>query len=677
MTAGQDCYWQIENDLLSLGNSLIERTFKVDKAGMTPLCVWDKQANKRWMRPEQECLLIPSSAPIRQVRITGCMEDHAGLSEPHLAVHVCWVQEDGGSLERIFEVYPHIPMVTMRALLRSKDTLRLNDEAGEAACSGVETAYAGRRADAVSLPDAVDVVMLPRGHYQMKEVLLLDVSDRNDTLVREHAQPLYVSGWGRDEAEGTLFFIEDRLDGQGLLLVKESPTVSSMLGRKENDLIVTGNRALQLVGSGLDGQAIDMKGVWAYGSTVGVGKASELAGAWRALYRAIWRPRDQVRVLSNTWGDRNQDKALCHDFILREIDMASRLGVQVVQLDDGWQQGVTANSALKKGGVWEGYYAQDPDFWQPNQKKFPHGLAPLVEYAQARGIELGLWFSPDSSGEFANWERDAAVLTGFYRTLGIRRFKLDGVKIRSKIGERNYLFLLDALNQASGGQICVNQDITAEVRLGQLYFREYGNLFVENRYTDFGSYYPHNTLKNLWQLSRYVPAGRMQFECLNPGRNIDKYPPNDPFAPRSYTMDYLFAVTMVASPLIWMEMSHLSEADAACLQRIISLYLPHQENLHRGDTRPIGEMPDGQSFTGFHTSLCEEGGYLTLFREVTRSCEAEYALPELAGRGIVCRVVASNLPKEGYSLQWHPSGALRVRMEQPRAYLLARYDFQR
>ena len=42
--------------------------------------------------------------------------------------------------------------------------------------------------------------------------------------------------------------------------------------------------------------------------------------------------------------------------------------------------------------------------------------------------------------------------------------------------------------------------------MGYLAAREYGTLFVENRYTDFGNYYPHRTLRNLWMLARYVPC---------------------------------------------------------------------------------------------------------------------------------------------------------------------------
>lgn len=100
----------------------------------------------------------------------------------------------------------------------------------------------------------------------------------------------------------------------------------------------------------------------------------------------------------------------------------------------------------------------------------------------------------------------------------------------------------------------LQQDITAEQRMGYLAAREYGTLFVENRYTDFGNYYPHRTLRNLWMLARYVPAQRMLFELLNPARNTERYRA-DPLAPGRYTADYLFASVMAAQPLLWMELS--------------------------------------------------------------------------------------------------------------------------
>lgn len=47
-------------------------------------------------------------------------------------------------------------------------------------------------------------------------------------------------------------------------------------------------------------------------------------------------------------------------------------------------------------------------------------------------------------------------------------------------------------------------DLTNGRRVGYHWFTEYGNIFLENRYTDWGNYYPYKTMRNLWQLSRYT-----------------------------------------------------------------------------------------------------------------------------------------------------------------------------
>ena len=670
MICYKDCYFSVEYGLFTIGNSLIERKIRIDEWGITPLSLTDQAARKVWAENESE-MILPN--PFGHMRWTcrADIEDHNGMADQHLAVHIRWQNDDGRYIERVFEVYPGIAAIHMRVTAAGSGVWRA-DAHEKTEYTGAETVYSAKKAENCAPADAIDLMVLPKGHYDLREVQLIDKSDQNDTLVRESVRPVYNHGWGHEEAEGNLFIFEDRLDGNACMLVKEAPTTASMLGRGECDLYIQKNKYVQLLGNGLNGQELDEGGTYAYGSTMLVGKADEIEQEWRKLYRAMWHGKEHVRVLSNTWGDRNQDKAVCHDFMMKEIARAHELGVQVVQIDDGWQLGQTANSALGSSHVWEGYYDANPDFWKVNEKKFPQGLKPLTDYAESLGIEMGLWFSPDSSKDFANWEKDAQVLLSFYRELGVRRFKLDGVKIRNKKCERNYFRLLETLNRESEGRICVNQDITAEIRLGQIYYREFGNLFVENRYTDTGAYYPHNTLKNLWQLSKYVPAGKMQFECLNKARNHNRYPADDPFAPKNYDMDYLFAVTMAASPLIWMEMSHLGEEDAEKLASVIAVYRQHQARMATGDVRPIGEKPDGMSFTGFDISLGNEGGYLILFREWTEEKAFRFDRPEWKNRKVEIELLKTNA--DGAELTVDEKGIV-FSSEKQRAYVFAQYKF--
>ena len=73
---------------------------------------------------------------------------------------------------------------------------------------------------------------------------------------------------------------------------------------------------------------------------------------------------------------------------MREIEAAAKLGVEVVELDDGWQKGRSSNSHLiknrKKDGVWNGYWAFDANFWDADLVRFSHGLAPLAAAARIR-----------------------------------------------------------------------------------------------------------------------------------------------------------------------------------------------------------------------------------------------------------------------------------------------------
>jgi alpha-galactosidase len=147
-------------------------------------------------------------------------------------------------------------------------------------------------------------------------------------------------------------------------------------------------------------------------------------------YQRTLRPfmpgRDGL-FLANTWGDRSRDARVNEEFMLREIEAGARLGVEVIQIDDGWQKGRTSNSA-EAGGVWNGFWAANENFWDVHPERFPNGLAPLIARARERGMQFGLWFAPDSSHHFANWQRDVVAILKLHRELGVNYFKIDGVK---------------------------------------------------------------------------------------------------------------------------------------------------------------------------------------------------------------------------------------------------------
>ncbi len=145
-------------------------------------------------------------------------------------------------------------------------------------------------------------------------------------------------------------------------------------------------------------------------------------------------------------------------------------------------------------------------------------------------------------------------------------------------------------------------------------WKQFGTLFVENRYTDWCNYFPHNTLKNLWMLSQFIPPRKFQFELLNNSRNDEKYG-DDPLRPATYDITYEFASVMVANPLVWMEMSNLTDKQITSLQKLVSVYRDVRKDFFNAEIYPIGEQPDGCSYTGFQIVVDDKTGYLLLFKE--------------------------------------------------------------
>lgn len=351
------------------------------------------------------------------------------------------------------------------------------------------------------------------------------------------------------------------------------------------------------------------------------------------------------------------------------------MGIDIVQLDDGWQKGITANSALASNGVWEGYYSFDLNFWDINLIKFPNGFEKIIKYANDKDVEIGLWFSPDSSKDFANWEKDAKVILSYYNKYGIHYYKLDGIKVRNKQSEINLVKLLDYLEKESLGRITLNLDITAEERFGYLYEKQYGTLYVENRYTDWGSYYPHYTLKNIWQLSEIIPTQRLQMELLNNRRNKHIYE-DDLLAPHHYSIDYLFAIAMVTNPLFFMELSGLNEEDKQQLKKGLDVFKSIKEDISQSEVINIGQLPDGASFTGFKMITSKDKGYLLIFKELTYNNEFTYKLKDIEDEKIETEILYSNATTEEIqSLSYiNSTGELEIVMNsKPRTFALIKY----
>ncbi|MGI5893490.1 MAG: alpha-galactosidase [Candidatus Merdivicinus sp.] len=626
-----ECYARYDENtgIFCIGNNRIEKTMRIQGSFLCTLCVKDCQTGTEWTNSTalwQRCPVLGQKEQ-PSVRMETTEREILGM-RPHRKA-VLTLEGKEGTVWYEFLIFPDIPFVFSQMFAEKRGSIQVGQKQSETlSCTGIESQYVQTdNGDIFCDTDTLDCIPLGTRHLEVETFTLYDKTDRNDSLLERQTVPVYQNGCLH--REGNIFRVSDYPHGDSLMLVKHSPTPSSALHRQNADLLVQGTRYAALLGNGIDFSAMPAGRVPSYASAVGVGKTTDiLEEFWRySTAFSCGDPRKSLFVMSNTWGDRSQDMAICESFILQEIERAHELGVDIVQIDDGWESGITANSRRKSGGVWEGFYADNNDFWKVNPDRFPNGLEPVVAKAKEYGIEIGLWFGPDSSGEFRNVEKDIETLWGLYQRYGIRYFKLDGVKIRSKLCEMRFIHLLEELTRRSGGDIRFNLDVTAEDRFGYLYQTQYGTLFVENRYTDFGNYYPHNTFKNLWSLAAVIPARRLQMELLNNRRNPQKYV-GMPFAPAEYRIDYLFASVMPANPLVWMELSHLAEEDAALLAKICALHKQYAAELFESRVIPIGECPNGMHFPGyFCRSRDGKSAHLLLFREQTKEDSYTFALP--------------------------------------------------
>ena len=113
--------------------------------------------------------------------------------------------------------------------------------------------------------------------------------------------------------------------------------------------------------------------------------------------------------------------------------------------------------------------------------------AARVAMTRRLNMRIGLWFNPSIQNEFADWQKDAEAVLSLWRRYGITIFKIDGLQIPTKLAEQRLRNFFDEVTRQSGGNVIFNLDATAGRRGGYNMFNEYGNIFLENRYTDWGN----------------------------------------------------------------------------------------------------------------------------------------------------------------------------------------------
>ncbi len=606
--AAGDCKIELKQDTLTIENSQIKRSWLWNNGNLITCKLEDKGNGLAWqLRNNQPDLSLPGEEKEGSEASIRIEEVPASLQYTH---HLrATVEYKAGNLQvrKILKIYPDCPAIACELYLKgqaSQKWIKALDNPAD--LQNIEKLTQNSQGGNVPV---MEQLMLEGKHWQLEAVEFFDVTDRFNTLVR----PVHALSYRDCLYRGNLLFAENTEKEAGFFMLKEAPTSNVQLYYPGGDYLVS-EGTFRMVGLGVDSADIKTD-EWtkAYSYVTGTFRSSEKQKRmalrnYQMRIRPFLEDRDEM-VMLNTWGDRGQDTRVNEAFCLKELELAAKLGVTHFQIDDGWQAGRSANSAY--GGSFKNIW-DNPDYWTPDPDRFPNGLAPIVKRGKELGIEVCLWFNPSIQHDYADWQKDADALIALYEKYGIRTFKIDGTFFDNKLAESRLRSLYNRVMEATGWKAVLNLDATAGRRGGYFFFNEYGNIFLENRYTDWGNYYPYWSLRNLWMLSRYVAPQSLQIEFLNKWRNKEKYA-GDKFAPSTYSFDYLFAITMAAQPLAWFEASNLPD-EAFPTGGVIQKYKTVQHDFHTGYVFPVGDEPSGKSWCGFQ-SVKDRKGYFLLFRE--------------------------------------------------------------
>ncbi|MHB9138686.1 MAG: alpha-galactosidase [Victivallaceae bacterium] len=560
------------------------------------------------------------------------------------------------TFRRRYLIYPGMPFMAVENFIRSDVSANLY--------WSHRRHLGNERLPANMLESCADSLRLPHGFNPVKAVEFRGRTDYHNDLVLEHAMLCECS-----KINGNILFCEN--DCAGLFFLQEAPPSSERRDFEEYDFRIDADNTVRSCGWGIfPSELIPRKMFKGYRHVTGFYRKGEAALNLKTYLKSRFpqHPEKGFSVMVNPWGAGHFPELVNEQFLRDEIVATAKLGATHYQIDDGWQEGrVLGELSFNNRRI-------TPELWEISGVRLPDGLKPICATADKSKVELALWVAPAYNCEYRDWRIMADIIFGLYQEYQIRIFKIDGVKIRTKEAEDNLELLVRSLRERSAGEISFNFDTTNGQRTGYFMFLEYGNIFLENRYVchDWGlGYHPEDTLKNLWNLSKYIRPQVLQIEV--PGHedvNHDFYKRQGRIQPDCYPPEYWAMIAFFANPLLWLAPSLLSENIMSSYRKIIELHLKHRQRIFAGEIFPVGKEPDGSAVTGFVAHMPQDdSGYILLFRELGAESKAKINIPYIKHHKAIKIIYCS----EQISVSMTVPGQIEAEFEYPGSCCLLQY----
>lgn len=643
-----------EQDRLIVTTGRVQRVWRLTKMGLSTCSLTQLQTQMQWQWDRDDCdwQLPDATEPGRceLCSMTAAISDDERFTNEHISVTAEFKYPDSG-LILSYEIWAYPDACGLRTQLSA----RLIPDAKLPEPRRVQGGQPSGRVERLPVNDPSDRRRLV-GYYNHTQV-------RNDThqdIIAQEVMSHRLQGREHCDWASAACLESDRA---GIALVKESHKCVNQSGYVSGGFFIDEQQGLICHGWGLrlkDLKTDTLTRGWATWSLCWSGGDFERELAFKQFDRQRYPidPKRDIYIQANTWGstDNGNDarRAAGPQRVLQELEVCSELGIDVLQIDDGWQ-------------VPPGCDTWDPgeNGWYPHPQHYPDGWEPVRKRASELGVKLGLWAAAESVG--------LEELMHNYERGGFVQFKLDFAMLRQKHQIDALMHKVREFIKSTDHQVRVNWDVTENpARYGYFFAREYGCIYLENRKPSrpLGVIYrPHTVLRDLWQIARYLNLNR--FQCSI--QNVDRVD-SDHSDAHLHSHGYATAIALMGIPLFFQEVKYYSDEAKAEIRSLLETYKAHREAIYHGVVHPIGEKPNNASWTGFQCSCDDGGGYLMIFRE---RCNAE-SKKALALRGLPPGLIHLENLVTGHESQQLLGDAHAISLEIAEApgFQFLRYDMQ-
>jgi hypothetical protein len=645
----QSAYARLAGNRLIVGTGNVERRWRITSEGLVTIGLTDMVSQHEWVvtNEVEGCdWHFDGLGKASLVSLTAKEDDDDQFAASHLEVRAVFGYGKR-SVTYVVWAYP------------GADGLRTQVELPNTGAPDTGQAFDYQQTDGLDFSSPFQSVTA-FGYRQGVKITTQQPILREETLPWKNSSLDWANGLVLESGDG------------GVILVKESNKHTAMppkLLRMTGDFVIISNQ-VAMTGAGFSPSMLSAKPIacWANWIILHRGGMMDAQLALKKFDRVRYpvNPVRDVFMMANTWGSEDAPDECRHAAreanVLRELKSCADLGIDALQIDDGWQNtnwlpAAQASEEQHPGQLVKKY---------GNYPVYPDGFKNVRQSAASLGIKLGLWSA---------WTIPLQRLEQNYDAADFKYFKLDFAYLADKPAADALLAKARALMAYTGHSARVNWDVTEVVpRMGYFFGREVGNVYLANRKTRTQrpdvQYYPSEMLRDAWLLAKY--ANLNQFQVTVPNLDIvfkDALPKLT-----DYRQPYAVGIALMASPIFFQETWRYSPPARALVKSVLVPYKLHREEMNRGYVFPIGEVPNDAHWTGFQDYLPgANAGYLTIFRERNnRQPSYNFKLAFISGKTLRLTDLISG---KTFDAPVNERGELTLSMEHPADFRFYRYEF--